>query len=96
MGSEMCIRDSTNTARGASTANCPVTDIIDELSTRAADAVGGGLLAIDLFEDVQGNWLVNEVNHSMEFRNSIEPTGVNIPAKMVEFVIKVGSQNLVS
>ena len=85
----------TNTARGASTANCPVTDRIDELSTRAAEAVGGGLLAIDLFEDIHGNWLVNEVNHSMEFRNSIEPTGVNIPAKMVEFVLKVGSQNLV-
>ena len=85
----------TNTARGASTANCPVTDNIDELSCRAADAVGGGMLAIDLFEDVDGNWLVNEVNHSMEFRNSIEPTGVNIPAKMVDFVLKVGSKDLV-
>ena len=85
----------TNTARGATTANCPVTDQIDDLSLRAAEAVGGGLLAIDLFEDTEGNWLVNEVNHSMEFRNSIEPTGVNIPEKMVDFVIKVGSQNLV-
>lgn len=86
----------TNTARGATTANCDVSATIDELSTRAAEAVGGGLLAIDLFEDVRGNWLVNEVNHSMEFRNSIAPTGVDIPAKMVEFVLKVGSQNLVS
>ena len=85
----------TNTARGATTANCPVTDTINELSVQAAAAVGGGMLAIDLFEDVDGNWLVNEVNHSMEFRNSIEPTGVNIPAKMVDFVLKVGSQNLV-
>ena len=85
----------TNTARGASTANCPVTDRINELSCRAAEAVGGGMLAIDLFEDIDGNWLVNEVNHSMEFRNSIEPTGVNIPGKMVDFVLKVGSQNLV-
>ena len=78
----------TNTARGASTANCPVTDQIDELSTRAAAALGGGMLAIDLFEDRQGNWMVNEVNHSMEFRNSIEPTGVDIPAKMVGFRIE--------
>jgi len=85
----------TNTARGATTANCPVTEVIDELSARAAEAVGGGLLAIDLFEDARGNWLVNEVNHSMEFRNSIEPTGVNIPAKMVDFVLKVGSDSQV-
>lgn len=86
----------TNTARGATTANCPVSEEIDDLSKRAAEALGGGMLAIDLFEDTQGTWMVNEVNHSMEFRNSIEPTGVNIPAKMVDFVIKVGSQSLVS
>ena len=31
--------------------------------------------------------LVNEVNYTMEFRNSIAPTGVNIPAKIVDFVL---------
>lgn len=86
----------TNTARGATTANCTVSDEIDDLSKRAAEALGGGMLAIDLFEDKQGNWMVNEVNHSMEFRNSIEPTGVDIPAKMINFVMKAGSHSLVS
>lgn len=81
----------TNTARGATTANCEVTDEIAALSEAAAAAVGGGLLAIDLFQSEDGTWVVNEVNHSMEFRNSIEPTGVDIPEKMVEFIIKVGS-----
>ena len=31
--------------------------------------------------------LVNEVNYTMEFRNSIDTTGVNIPAKVVDYVL---------
>ncbi len=76
----------TNTARGAVAANCPITNEIAEISLAAADAVGGGILAIDLFESDRG-MLVNEVNYTMEFRNSIAPTGVDIPARMVDFVV---------
>ena len=76
----------TNTARGAVAVNCPITDEITEISLAAATAVGGGILAIDLFESPRG-LLVNEVNYTMEFRNSIAPTGVDIPAKMVDYVI---------
>jgi len=76
----------TNTARGATVQNCPVTDELSELATAAAHAVGGGLLAVDLVETPDG-LSVLEVNHSGEFRNSIEPTGVNIPAAMVDWVI---------
>ena len=32
---------------------------------------------------------MNEVNYTMEFRNSIDTTGVNIPAKMVDYVLEV-------
>ncbi|MCF6284727.1 MAG: hypothetical protein L3K26_06025, partial [Candidatus Hydrogenedentes bacterium] len=49
-------------------------------------ALGGGLLAIDLFETAHG-LTVNEVNHTMEFRNSIETTGINIPARMADYVL---------
>ncbi len=76
----------TNTARGAVAANCPLTNEIVELSLASAEAVGGGMVAVDLFETAHG-LLVNEVNHTMEFRNSIEPTGVDIAAKMVDFVV---------
>jgi [lysine-biosynthesis-protein LysW]---L-2-aminoadipate ligase len=76
----------TNTARGGVATNCPVTAEIAELCRSAARAVGGGLLALDLFETENG-LTVNEINHTMEFRNSIATTGVNIPQKMVEFVI---------
>jgi [lysine-biosynthesis-protein LysW]--L-2-aminoadipate ligase len=78
----------TNTARGGVATNCPVTDEISRLSLMAANAVGGGIVAIDLFETRDG-LLVNEVNYTMEFKNSITTTGVDIPGKIVDYVLKV-------
>ncbi len=77
----------TNTARGGIATNCPVTDEIAEICHCAAQAIGGGLLALDLFETESG-YTINEVNHTMEFRNSITTTGVNIPQKMIEYVLQ--------
>jgi [lysine-biosynthesis-protein LysW]---L-2-aminoadipate ligase len=76
----------TNTARGAVTSNCPVTPELNELCLQAAQAVGGGILAIDVFEDEQRGYLVNEINATMEFRNSIAPTGVNIPLEILAYI----------
>ena len=77
----------TNTARGAIASDCPVTSEIAEISLAAARAVGGGVLAVDLFETPAG-LLVNEVNYTMEFRNSIDTTGVNIPGLVVKYVLE--------
>ena len=79
----------TNTARGGRAENCPVTPEIDRLSLAAAEAVGGGVVAVDILETSDGRMLVNEVNYTMEFRNSIKPTGVDIPGKIVDYLIKV-------
>jgi [lysine-biosynthesis-protein LysW]--L-2-aminoadipate ligase len=78
----------TNTARGGQASNCPVTPELGDLCVRAARAVGGGVVAVDLLEAPEG-LLVNEVNYTMEFRNSIDTTGVNIPAKVVDYVLEV-------
>ncbi len=78
----------TNTARGGVASNCPVTPELHNVSVRAAKAVGGGIVAIDVFETPDG-LTVNEVNYTMEFRNSIDTTGVNIPAKVVNYVLEV-------
>ena len=78
----------TNTARGGKATNCPVTPELAEISIRAAKAVGGGVVAIDLLESERG-LLVNEVNYTMEFRNSIDTTGVNIPGKVVDHILAV-------
>lgn len=82
----------TNTARGGAATNCPVTPELADLSVRAAAAVGGGIVAIDVFESDSG-YLINEVNHTMEFKNSLEPTGVNIPALIADYVIERGRGN---
>jgi [lysine-biosynthesis-protein LysW]--L-2-aminoadipate ligase len=77
----------TNTARGGQASNCPVTPELDDLCQRAAAAVGGGLLAIDVLESPDGSLLVNEINHTMEFRNSSAPTGVDIAAEVVRYAV---------
>ena len=79
----------TNTARGASVEGLPITEALSRASLDAAAAVGGGILAIDLFETDDG-YLINEVNDTMEFKNSIEATGVNIPQLVVDHIIRVG------
>ena len=81
----------TNTARGGRAENCPVTEEVRDRSVRAARAVGGGIVAVDLFETPAG-LLVNEVNYTMEFRNSIDTTGVNIPGLVVDHVLRVGRE----
>lgn len=76
----------TNTARGGSATNCPLGGELVDLSLRAAAAVGGGVVAVDLLERGDGELLVSEVNHTMEFRNSIETTGVDIPGRIADHV----------
>lgn len=80
----------TNTARGGRAENLPITPEIDAISRAAARAVGGGIVAVDLLETPAGELLVNEVNYTMEFRNSITPSGVDIPGRIVEYALAVG------
>ena len=58
------------------------------MSIQAAEAVGGDVVAVDLLESPDGI-VVNEVNYTMEFRNSIQPTGVDIPGRIIDYLIKV-------
>jgi [lysine-biosynthesis-protein LysW]--L-2-aminoadipate ligase len=87
----------TNTARGGQASNCPVTPELAELCERAAAAVGGGVLAIDVLEAPAGSGtaasglVVNEINHTMEFRNSSAPTGVDIAAEVVQYALAQAS-----
>jgi [lysine-biosynthesis-protein LysW]--L-2-aminoadipate ligase len=77
----------TNTARGGTASNCPITPELDDLCKRAARAVGGGVLALDVFETADGGLMINEINHTMEFRNSSAPTGIDIAAEIVSYTL---------
>lgn len=81
----------TNTARGGVATKCPVTPELHELCIAAANAIGSGVVALDIFEDEHRGLLVNEINYTMEFRNSIDTTGVNIPAKVIDYTLQVAA-----
>lgn len=78
----------TNTARGGVASNCPVTKEIVQISRQASEAVGGGILAMDLFETDNG-LSINEINHTMEFKNSEKPTGVSISGAIVDYCVSL-------
>ena len=83
----------TNTARGGVATNYPVTEELADLSVRAAKAVGGGIVAIDIFETEHG-LVANEVNYTMEFKNSVSSTDIDIPRYIVDYVIAVGRREI--
>ncbi len=78
----------TNTARGGQATLCPLTDDLRKIAKAASDAVGGGILALDVFETDQG-FSINEINHTMEFKNSELPTGVSISGAIVDYCVKI-------
>lgn len=84
----------TNTARGGKADICPVTPEIHEISLAAARAVGGGAIAVDLLEDPDRGFLVNEVNHTMEFHSTVPLTGVDIPGLIVEFALEAANKRI--
>lgn len=84
----------TNTARGGQAAICPVTDELNELSVRAAQAVGGGVVAVDILEDPDHGFLINEVNHTMEFHSTVPLTGIDIPGMLVEYAQRIAAEKL--
>lgn len=77
----------TNTARGGKGEVCPVTPELNDLCVAAAKAVGGGVLAVDVLEDPERGFLVNEVNHTMEFHTLGPTTGINIPGLILDYAL---------
>jgi [lysine-biosynthesis-protein LysW]--L-2-aminoadipate ligase len=79
----------TNTARGATAVGIEIGPELRRLAALAAEAVGTDIAAIDFLECPSRGLLVNEINHSMEFRNSITTTGVNIPQVVAQHVVAI-------
>ena len=79
----------TNTARGATASECKVTAALHNICQRAAQAVGGGVLAIDLLEDPERGLLINEINHTMEFHSTVPLTGVDLPGMIIDRALQL-------
>jgi len=78
----------TNTARGGAGEVCPLTPELEDICLKAAQAVGGGVLAVDILEHPERGYLVNEINHTMEFHTAQPTTGVDIAGEIVEYVLQ--------
>jgi|MGYP006276154041 [lysine-biosynthesis-protein LysW]--L-2-aminoadipate ligase len=75
----------TNAARGAETEPIEITPEMADLVERASDAVGGGLLGVDLME-TGDSYTVHEVNHTVEFKALNEVSDVDVPGTVVDWL----------
>jgi [lysine-biosynthesis-protein LysW]--L-2-aminoadipate ligase len=85
----------TNTARNGKAFQCEVTPEIDQLCRKAAAAVGGGFLSVDLLEHKDG-LLVNELNYTPEFHGFMEATGIDVADHVIDYVQQVGAKEAVA
>lgn len=81
----------TNAAKGAETNAFDVNDQVADLVQQASDAVGGGLLGVDLMETGDSeepgtDYTVHEVNHTVEFKALNEATDVDLPGAVVDWL----------
>ena len=85
----------TNAAKGGETASFELDDEALDLVEKASDAVGGGLLGVDLMEvggADSGEYTVHEVNHTVEFKALNDAVDVDVPAAVVDWLeTKAGS-----
>jgi [lysine-biosynthesis-protein LysW]--L-2-aminoadipate ligase len=82
----------TNTARGGEGELCPITPEIESICLGAARAMGGGVLAIDLIEHSERGYLINEVNHTMEFHTMQPLSGVDVAGEIVEYAMNLAKE----
>lgn len=77
----------TNAAKGATTEAFALDDEARELVRKASDAVGGGLLGVDLME-TGDSYTVHEVNHTVEFKALNDAVGdaVDVPGTVVDWL----------
>ncbi len=78
----------TNVARGGSTEPCPLTKEVEDIALKAAQAVGGGVLGVDMMESPSG-LLVHEVNSTVEFRGAQSATNTRIADEIVDYAVKL-------
>ena len=84
----------TNTARGGEGELCPITPEIEEMCLKATAAVGGGVLAVDLIEHTERGYLVNEINHTMEFHTMQPVSGIDIAGEIVEYTVSAAKEKI--
>ena len=78
----------TNIALGAEPVVCEITKELEDVCMRAAKAVGGGILGVDVMEDKKRGLVVHEINNTVEFKGLAMVAKKDIPKEMIDFAIK--------
>lgn len=79
----------TNTRRGAATSVCPLSDDLVETAAAAAEAVGGGFVGVDLMESADGQFLVCEVNSTVQLAGFVECLGDAVYDRVIDYALQV-------
>jgi [lysine-biosynthesis-protein LysW]--L-2-aminoadipate ligase len=82
----------TNVAVGGRTEEAPLTSELQEIVLKASNAVGGGILGIDLMEDKERGYLVHEVNNTVEFRGASAACKSDIAGAMIDYLVKLSTK----
>jgi len=82
----------TNVARGGKAELTPITKELEDLALKAAKAVGGGILGVDMMEDKKRGLIVHEVNNTVEFHGAASVSKADIPAAMIEYAVRIAKK----
>jgi [lysine-biosynthesis-protein LysW]---L-2-aminoadipate ligase len=84
----------TNTSRGGKGEICKIDPELEAICIQAVNAIGKGVLAVDVIEDPDRGYLLNEINHKMEFNNAQPVTGVDISGMIVDYALNVALEGI--
>ena len=82
----------TNVARGGKVELAPITKEVEDLALKTAEAVGGGILGVDMMEDKDRGLVVHEVNSTVEFRGAASVSDADIPGAMIDYAVRIARQ----
>jgi [lysine-biosynthesis-protein LysW]---L-2-aminoadipate ligase len=78
----------TNVARGGTTTTFKLNKEIEDITLKAAKAVGGGILGVDAMETKDHGYTIHEVNNTVEFKGAQASTEDRIARKIVDYVVR--------
>ncbi len=79
----------TNMALGGKAEECKVTKEMEDICIKAKNAVQGQIVGVDLMESKEKGLVVHEINNTTEYKNTVRVTGVDIPALMIDYALKL-------
>ena len=75
----------TNVALGGHTEPCKLTPELEEILMKTADVIGKGVVGVDLMERGDSDYVVHEVNGTVEFKGAQLATSTSIAGRIADY-----------